>query len=339
MIVAPSTQQTAPAPTVAVIVPCFNAGRGLAATLDALLDQTCKPEEIVVVDDGSTDGSAALAEAYGGVVRVVRQTNSGAASARYRGVLESHSDLIVFNDAGDISRPRRVELLRAALISNPGAVASYSVTWIKSRPEPSRVSLTGGAVDGTVTEVPDALSRILAQSWPLAIGMNLAVRREVAIVSAEVPRFYRAANDYALQVRTAKLGSFVHVAAVTLEYEETQGGISSQNGYVQQTGYALCAAAECLQSLPDRTGVDVAGFRKRVDEAWPGIALHMYLRGNYALMRKVMALGLKFRRLHRSIRGLWWALDRAEHERALDSAICLRTVVRLANRFRPGFSR
>lgn len=317
----------------AVVVPCYNAARDLAGTLEALLRQTHMPDEIVVVDDGSTDDSADIAERYGAPVRVVRQSNAGSASARYRGVLECASDVVVFNDAGDISLPERVERLRAALIAHPACVAAYGVTWIRSRPRPTRSRRTGGPLDGTVTVVDDALNRILAQSWPLAIGMNLAVRRHIALQSANVPRFYKAANDYALQVRTARFGSFAHVAAVTMEYEETQGGISSRNGYVQQTGYALCAAAECLDSLPDRSGVDVAGFRRRVEEAWPGIVLHMYLRGNRPLMRRITGIGLRVGRLHKIPRPLWWAIDRADREGALTDAALLRAVARGVNWF------
>jgi glycosyltransferase involved in cell wall biosynthesis len=318
--------------SVAVVVPCYNAGPGLAATLDALLAQTHPPDEIVVVDDGSTDGSASLAEAYGGVVRVVRQQNAGAASARYKGVLESSSDLIVFNDAGDVSRPNRLALMHAALASNPDAVAAYGVTWIKSRPEPTSVKLTGGPIDGAITKVPDALNRILTQAWPLAIGMNLAVRRDVALKSADVPSFYRAANDYALQVRTARLGPFVHVAALTLEYEETHGGISSKNGYIQQTGYALCAAAECLEALADRRGIDTRAFRARVEETWPGVALHMYLRGNTPLLRKLMGIGLRHGRLRTTPRHFWWALSQAKAKNELLRAPLLRLFAGLLSR-------
>jgi glycosyltransferase involved in cell wall biosynthesis len=319
--------------SVAVVVPCYNAANELGATLRALLAQTYNPDEIIVVDDGSTDDSAAIAESFGGTVRVVRQANAGAARARHRGVQEARSDLIVFNDAGDISTPDRIERLRSALLSHPECVAAYGVTWIKSRPEPKVWKRTGGPLDGSLTLVPDALNRCLAQNWPLAIGMNLAVRREVAMKSAQVPAFYKAANDYALQVRTASLGSFVHVAAVTLEYEETQGGISSQNGYIQQTGYALCAAAETLDSLDDCTGIDVEAFRKRV-ESWPGIALHMYLRGNRPLMRKVIGIGFRFGRMSKFPRRLWWALDSAEKEGSLERAPLLSAVVGALNRLR-----
>lgn len=95
--------------TVSVVIPCYNAAPFLRETLDSVLGQTHQPLEVIVVDDGSTDESAAIAESYGPPVRVIRQRNRGESSARNRGIEESQGDWIALLDADDIWKPEKLE--------------------------------------------------------------------------------------------------------------------------------------------------------------------------------------------------------------------------------------
>lgn len=321
-------------PSVAVVVPCYNGATVLARTLDALLAQTRRPDEIVVVDDGSSDASVAVIEAYGAPVRLVRQTNGGAAAARFRGVQEARTDIVVFNDCGDVARPHRVETLVQALLANPDCVLAFASTWVKGRPEPTASHITRQPYDGGHVRIAEPLNRMLTQAFPLANGMNFAMRREIALQSADVPRFYKAANDYALQVRAAALGPWVHVSTLSMECEILPGGLTRMNGWMQQTGYALLAAVECFDATRGRIAIDESAFRERVEEGWPGIALHMYLRGNVPALRRVLSAGLRLGRWRKVPRVLWWAMDRAEAEGDLHSAPLLRVFVRTLNRLR-----
>lgn len=167
---------------------------------------------------------------------------------------------------------------------------------------------------------------MLSQSWPLAIGMNIAVRRAVALESANVEKFYKAANDYALQIKTACHGPFANVAEVSMEYEETEGGISSSNGYIQQTGYALCAAIEHFELESARRSVSHAEFCSRVERDWPGIALHMYLNGNYTVLKRVAYGGLKYGGSRNVLRAFYWALDGAYVSNKLDRNSFLKAI-------------
>lgn len=87
--------------TVSVVVPCYNGEEYLRETLESALDQTVPPLEILVVDDGSTDASASIAEAFGDPVRVIRQPNQGESVARNRGIDEARGDWVAFLDADD----------------------------------------------------------------------------------------------------------------------------------------------------------------------------------------------------------------------------------------------
>lgn len=87
---------------VSIIVPCYNAEEWIAATLEACLQQTYKPIEIIVVDDGSTDQSLSVMRAYEDRVLVLTGPNKGGCSARNRGFEASRGDYILFLDADDM---------------------------------------------------------------------------------------------------------------------------------------------------------------------------------------------------------------------------------------------
>ena len=90
-----------PEPTVSVVVPARNAERYLGEALESILAQDPPPLEVVVVDDGSADATAALAQNHGAPVRVLRQPALGIGAARNRGVSAADGDIVGFLDADD----------------------------------------------------------------------------------------------------------------------------------------------------------------------------------------------------------------------------------------------
>jgi glycosyltransferase involved in cell wall biosynthesis len=100
---------------VSAIIPVFNRRDLLPRAINSALAQSVPVDEIIVVDDGSTDGSAEVAARYGNRVRVVQQANSGVAGARHRGIQEARGEWIAFLDSDDEWLPdRNAELLKAA---------------------------------------------------------------------------------------------------------------------------------------------------------------------------------------------------------------------------------
>jgi GT2 family glycosyltransferase len=96
---------------ISVIIPAYNAVPTLGRCLLALKHQTRPPDEIIVVDDGSTDGTADLAQSYG--VQVLCQDNAGPAAARNAGALAAQGELLLFTDADCAPDPDWVEKMRA----------------------------------------------------------------------------------------------------------------------------------------------------------------------------------------------------------------------------------
>ena len=89
-------------PRVSVIIPVFNGERHIAASLASVLDQTYRDYEVIVVDDGSTDGTRALVVATEGPIRCIHQPNQGPAAARNTGLAAAKGELVCFLDADDV---------------------------------------------------------------------------------------------------------------------------------------------------------------------------------------------------------------------------------------------
>lgn len=115
---------------VSVVIPAYNRADLIGATLDSLLTQTRPPHEIVVVDDGSSDGTPDVVTTYGAAVKLICQDNAGAGAARNRGFAVSTGDAIHFMDSDDLSSPNSHEVQVAALAA--GADMTYG-PWLKAR--------------------------------------------------------------------------------------------------------------------------------------------------------------------------------------------------------------
>lgn len=95
--------------TVTVIIPSYNRKHLLGETLLSVFSQTFCDKEIIVVDDGSTDGTRAFLKAFEGRIRYVHKTNGGEASARNFGILQAHTPYLAFLDSDDLWEPTFLE--------------------------------------------------------------------------------------------------------------------------------------------------------------------------------------------------------------------------------------
>jgi glycosyltransferase involved in cell wall biosynthesis len=113
---------------VSVIIPAYNVEAYIGAAIDSALAQTYPDTEVVVVNDGSTDGTLDVIERYRGRITIVDQPNGGASAARNVGIWASSGELIALLDGDDLWLPERTERLVALLESRPdlGMVTSDS---------------------------------------------------------------------------------------------------------------------------------------------------------------------------------------------------------------------
>lgn len=119
------TQPSTCAMSVAVIIPVYNGENHLRQTLDCVLAQTLRPDEIVVVDDGSTDSSPSIVEEYSGV-QLLESPGEGPNAARNHGLRETGAAQVAFLDHDDVWHPQHLQRLSNSLEQEPGSPAAAS---------------------------------------------------------------------------------------------------------------------------------------------------------------------------------------------------------------------
>lgn len=150
-------------PLVSILIPCYNAENWLAETLESALAQTWTETEIIVVDDGSTDQSLAIAQSFiNKGIKVISQTNRGASAARNKAFQTSQGDFIQYLDADDLLAPDKIERQIALLQNNDsgyiaaGEWARFYQTYIEAAFTPQPLWADMSPVDWLVCAWEDA---------------------------------------------------------------------------------------------------------------------------------------------------------------------------------------
>ncbi len=119
-------------PAVSVIIPTYNRGWILKEAIDSVLAQEYRDFELIVVDDGSTDGTRDILNAYGSDIIVLRQINQGVSAARNRGIAEARAWLVCFLDSDDLWLPQKLTRQVEFFDGNPEAlICQTEETWIR----------------------------------------------------------------------------------------------------------------------------------------------------------------------------------------------------------------
>jgi glycosyltransferase involved in cell wall biosynthesis len=164
---------------ISVIIPAFNAAATLAEALSSVLNQTRPPDEIIVINDGSTDATAEIARATPGVL-LLQQVNSGVASAMNLGLMSTQCDLVAFLDADDMWMPGCLEIHKRNLFGSQSFSASVGcfvefvcpsaspIEAARYRPRPTQPGWFAGATvqpRANFTHVGSFNSSLRAGAW------------------------------------------------------------------------------------------------------------------------------------------------------------------------------
>ncbi|MBK1724689.1 glycosyltransferase family 2 protein [Thiocystis violacea] len=125
-------------PTISVIIPAFNAAAYIADAIRSIRAQDFAPLEMLLIDDGSTDGTADVARTEAPDARIIRQANAGVAAARNTGLREATGELLCFLDADDGWFPGKIKAQADYLRQHPEVGLVYH-RWLVWRPDPDGV--------------------------------------------------------------------------------------------------------------------------------------------------------------------------------------------------------
>lgn len=204
-------------PTVTVVIPCFNQARYLAAAVRSVWDQSHRPLECIVVDDGSTDGTADVAAASG--ARVVRQSNRGVSAARNAGLATARGELVVFLDADDVLLPDALAMEAAALSSNRRAAAV--VTRCEAMDEDARPL----PVEHHSIDASNLYKGWLSRNFVWTPGAAMFRRAELVQIGGFAEDLGPAA-DYAVYLRLARDARVAYITGRAVRYRQHAASMS-----------------------------------------------------------------------------------------------------------------
>ncbi|MGH7786514.1 MAG: glycosyltransferase family 2 protein [Candidatus Binatia bacterium] len=225
-------------PLVTVLMPVHDGAPFLRQAIDSVLHQTLADFELLVIDDGSTDDSAAIAVACAAVdprVRVDRQAHAGLVAALNRGLDTIDSELIARADADDVNHPDRLALQVALLSAHPTVGACGSAVR----------TIPGGAV-WTLPESPDALRALLLFGPPLYHPTAMMRRDWMVRSGARYDPAFVHAEDYDLWERAARETQFANLSAPLVDYRRHSGQISERHYGAQMTSASAVRRRQLL---------------------------------------------------------------------------------------------
>lgn len=214
---------------ITVAIPAYNAARTIRPTVDCVLRQTRAPEEILVINDGSTDETGAILESYGPSIRVIERENKGVASARNLASREASGELIAWIDSDDLwhsnyleTQARHFDVCPALAASFTGHINFYGYgadcDW--SEPAPSDTPLE-------VLDPLTFLKRYHSDTGSFVSPSFMCVRKRVLASIGDEPFQINGTEDMYLCTWLALLGPVGYSSARLGAYRITQGSLSA----------------------------------------------------------------------------------------------------------------
>lgn len=210
-------------PTVSVVIPLYDLRDFVAEAIESVLAQTLDPSavEILVIDDGSTDGGGEIVARYAPRVRCLRQANCGLSAARNAGIRESRAPLLTFLDADDRILPEKLALQLDVLDAHPEVGAVYS-GWHCIDESGARLPQRGRSVHGGDI-FPDLVLGNLMHPH------TVVVRRPLVEAAGGFDETLTSVEDWDLWVRLARAGARWHCVDRPLAEYRIRRGAMHQN--------------------------------------------------------------------------------------------------------------
>jgi glycosyltransferase involved in cell wall biosynthesis len=264
--------------SITVVIPCFNARRYIAATLDSVRAQAWPGLEVVVVDDGSSDGSADVVASDHPWVRLVRQANQGVAVARNTGIEHARGEWIAFVDADDIWLPGKLEAQWRLLQSVPDARMCYTAweVWNSTEPRPSAALLAQlSAASGETARWSGASGWIYPELlldsvvWTSTVLAQRSLFAEAGVFDPAM----RIGEDWDLWLRCSRLTPILRVQQPLALYRLHPTSITKS---VPETNYPNLLVTRAVERWgyagPDGRAADPGAVRHALARSWCDMA-------------------------------------------------------------------
>lgn len=255
-------------PTISILVPAYNAERDLGATLGAILQQMGPRHALVVVDDGSKDGTAALVERArqdnpAADLTLIRQDNQGLAATRNRLLAAATGEYVLFVDADDLLLPGTLDALDAVIAQHhPDAIACDFNFWHPQNMRKNRLATLGYPENTLLRDREQILCTYFADRHTYAWAYVL---RRALYASQPMPLFPvgRTFEDVTVMGRMlAQCDSLYRLARPTIDYRQSANSMKRAVGRKWCLDYAR-ALHDCASYFREAPASDA--LRLRID--------------------------------------------------------------------------
>lgn len=239
---------------ISIITPLYNAELYIAETIESVLNQSYTNWEYIIVDDGSQDKSAIIAERFADLdnrIHVVHQQNSGIASARNKGILASNPmhPFLAFLDNDDTWNPETLEILLNTLNDAPYAVGAHGIArFINSSGNPIKIGMMeavslermgykNGKLIKWPVEAPTTFETLVYLN-PIPSSAVLIRRHNLAIAGG-FDQTLAGADDYDMWLRLAIQGVFAFTPKVILNYRRHLNNVSNDDAMMSAQDFRV----------------------------------------------------------------------------------------------------
>ena len=279
--------------TISVVIPAFNSERYIAEALESVLRQTTQPHEIIVVDDGSTDGTREVVQKFKNRVKYIYQDNAGSGKARNTGIINAKGELIAFLDSDDVWADNHLKGLVNKLVKHPEAAMAYGARkWIDKEGNPVKD-------ESGQTRYPSGwiFNELFTANY---IGSTSAVivRKDALLIVGgfnESPVF-RNAQDYDLWLRIAARFPIVSEPSVVFYYRRHDSNRTLDNERrVRGLLAALNNAADMIKSgtVDPKNHPEKIDVKDRMRRAYREAVVSLFFAKKYDQVRKIGAESLR----------------------------------------------
>lgn len=233
-----------------VVIPTYNREKTIQRAVDSVLAQTYQPIEVIVVDDGSTDGSLALLQGYGGRIRVLSQKNQGPGAARNTGIRAATGEVVGFLDSDDVWLPEKLSR-QIHLLNQVDKLGIQCCVCNARMIQANGAETMAFAIADLFPVTPEGIWKnpleILLTRF-LLFNQTVLVRRELLNEVGCFDEKHRLLEDYELAIRLAMTGPWAYVAEPLVIWWGGAANSLSNNASEQQ---AILRAEEILAGLQD----------------------------------------------------------------------------------------
>jgi GT2 family glycosyltransferase len=242
-----ATADCSTAPRISIVITTYNSEDYLAQTLDSVLAQTCSDWELVISDDGSHDGTVAVADCYSTNdrrIRVLQGRHGGVAANRNQGFAATNpaSEFVIFLDHDDLWEPDALETLSGVLCNHPEYISAHSICrCIDSHGRPvlgdniqivlsARNGYKGGAVRPLRADEPTTFAELAVFNWICTPGLHL-IRREVLEKVGAFDPNTAPCDDWDMWVRLSRHGPIGFIERPLLLWRRHEGALSFNSNW------------------------------------------------------------------------------------------------------------